>query len=697
MRETLFPFLCSLLTLAGANAQAGTPSPDVSAGITLASNDAPNGDVVMAVLSDAQALAAPGADTNAPTLVDATGAVTFKRVKVWFSEPVDPASAQTAGNYRLSGGVTVSAAALQASGGIGGGDLVVLTTSQQPENTTLTLTVNNVKDLAGNKIEPNSIKIFTTFVWMPGQVLQESWDTLATNSIVALTNDTRFPTQPSSTSLEPMFEYPPNGGNEAGDNYGNKLSAWFTPPATGDYIFFINSDDASSLYLSTDADPANRKLIAQETGWSSPRRWVAANAGDAATKRSDKFEGNEWPPAAHSPIRLVAGKKYYIEALHTEGNGGDNVGATFIKAGAVDPAEGSAPALTGSVIGTYIDPNADLTWAKEPTDQPAILPSAGALMLSQDFQTNNGGFTVLSDPAPPGPWVYDSAAGFWAADGSDDGCKGPYTSRLTSPAYTVPESGQVTLSFVHRYSFESDYYDAGQVRVSVNGGEFTAVPATNFTANGYQPGDIAGTGILKGQRGFNGNSPDYTNGTFITSSAILGAFTEGDKTAVQFVGAWDECSGASKPSWAIKTVQLMVGKAATASTFEAEAVASLHGEPLPVRYQWQRQDADIFVDLPGETGPTLRIFPTAADLAATFRVMASVTGKSIVSEPVKLTTSVEPPNIAITATRGQITIQYTGKLQSASTVAGPYTDVQGASSPYTVPADQAAAFYRTVH
>src|ERR1043166_5673131 len=51
-----------------------------------------------------------------------------------------------------------------------------------------------------------------------------------------------------------------------GDNYGCSLSGWITPTITTNYYFFIASDDASELFLSTDSNPANAVSIAVETG-----------------------------------------------------------------------------------------------------------------------------------------------------------------------------------------------------------------------------------------------------------------------------------------------------------------------------------------------------------------------------------------------------------------------------------------------
>ena len=50
----------------------------------------------------------------------------------------------------------------------------------------------------------------------------------------------------------------------------------------------------------------------------------------------------------------------------------------------------------------------------------------------------------------------------------------------------------------------------------------------------------------------------------------------------------------------------------------------------------------------------------------------------------------------ITAAAGNVTITWTGSgtLQSASSVAGPYSDVANAKSPYTSAASGAPKFYR---
>ena len=91
---------------------------------------------------------AGGPDINPPLLVSATS-TSITGLTVQFNEAVDQTSAETVGNYSISG-LTISDAVLTS------GTIVTLTTSEQTAAASYTLTVNNVADLAGNVIEPNS-------------------------------------------------------------------------------------------------------------------------------------------------------------------------------------------------------------------------------------------------------------------------------------------------------------------------------------------------------------------------------------------------------------------------------------------------------------------------------------------------------------------------------------------------------------
>src|SRR5262245_53202183 len=278
-------------------------------------------------------------DVTPPTIVRAGGNAGLNKVTVYFSEPIDPATTTNLANYTASGGLTLSKPTLSANG-----TSVSFTTSAQTTNASYTITVKDVKDGTGiNVISPNpsSVTFHGFVVGSPG-ILQKYFNNINGNTIPNLTNNARFPDSPTFITVEPAMEYPPNGANEAGSNYGNQLSGFLTAPTTGPYVFFICSDDPSVLFLSTDENPANKKLIAVETVWSNARQWQASGgATDLTAKRSDSYAGSQWTPP--NAITLTAGRRYYIEALHTEGGGGDNVGVTWIHPGGAEPADGDPP------------------------------------------------------------------------------------------------------------------------------------------------------------------------------------------------------------------------------------------------------------------------------------------------------------------------------------------------------------------
>jgi CSLREA domain-containing protein len=114
-------------------------------------------------------------------------------------------------------------------------------------------------------------------------------------------------TAPNSASRVARMESP----TDRGDNLGTRLQAMLTAPTTGSYTFWVASDDNGRLMLSTNADPANRTLIAHVDSWTSPEAF-------------DTFASQQ-----SAPVNLVAGQKYYIEAFSKEGGGGDNLAVAW--------------------------------------------------------------------------------------------------------------------------------------------------------------------------------------------------------------------------------------------------------------------------------------------------------------------------------------------------------------------------------
>jgi hypothetical protein len=189
----------------------------------------------------------------------------------------------------------------------------------------------------------------------------------------------KFPNNPDVTRFLPSLETPSNWA----DNYGVRVTGWFVPPQTGDYVFFIASDDEGEFRLSTDATPANLKLIAHEPMWNPSRDWTSATRRQFGENRSDVFWGSEWPwdPVTFEVrTRLTSGQAYYFEALMKEGTGGDHLSVTYKLANEADPANGTPTRMTGNVIRASADPAFIAPMIKTPPQSQAVLAGQPATL-----------------------------------------------------------------------------------------------------------------------------------------------------------------------------------------------------------------------------------------------------------------------------------------------------------------------------
>jgi hypothetical protein len=286
-------------------------------------------------------------DTVAATVTRVGGSFTFDSITVSFSEPVTDPTAVDASKYAVAG--------LTLSNPVRVNDRTIrLTTSTQAENKTYNVTVNGVKDLGGNNSAYAGT--FTSYQFKPGLATFKLW-LGKTGGFNTFVDEGIKDTVPDITTV--VTEY--FSGTRLHDNYFGQISGLFIPETTGNYTFYVASDDHGEIYLSTDSNPANKKKIGEEPAYGDPRKWNvdgAANSGSrgeegAYTHRSDQYAATEWPGG--NTITLTANNRYYLEVLYKEGGGGDHGAATFTVAGAAVPANGST-ALTGARIGTFVDP-----------------------------------------------------------------------------------------------------------------------------------------------------------------------------------------------------------------------------------------------------------------------------------------------------------------------------------------------------
>jgi hypothetical protein len=153
-----------------------------------------------------------------------------------------------------------------------------------------------------------------------------------------------------------------------GDNYVNRVSGWWTPTVGGNYVFYVAADDDTDVYLSTDATPGHKQLIAQELDWHGTRAWT----NDPPNRSSMTFTNEDgFTTPWSSGIPLTAGSKYYIEVVHHNGGGGDNLGVTYrltTETEWTNWTTNGAPSRLTNGLTFFTWPPTTLDWAVQPTN-----------------------------------------------------------------------------------------------------------------------------------------------------------------------------------------------------------------------------------------------------------------------------------------------------------------------------------------
>lgn len=103
-----------------------------------------------------------------------------------------------------------------------------------------------------------------------------------------------------------------------GENYGCRMRGYVHPPVTGEYTFWIAADDQGELWLSSDDTPIRKSRICGVNHPVGQRDWGAD------------------PSQKSAPVALVAGKRYYIEALQKQGAGSEHVAVGWTLPGGRD-------------------------------------------------------------------------------------------------------------------------------------------------------------------------------------------------------------------------------------------------------------------------------------------------------------------------------------------------------------------------
>jgi regulation of enolase protein 1 (concanavalin A-like superfamily) len=176
----------------------------------------------------------------------------------------------------------------------------------------------------------------TASIWGVYRQLWTNLNSSIGNTLTVLTNTSYNPNWPNNpvsnyTHVFTSFETEINTGL---NNYGQRLRAFVVPPTSGNYTFWIASDDNSLLLLSPNEDPAGATRIAGVSNWT-PWRNFSVEVGQQS-----------------AAIYLQAGQRYYLEALMQQGGGGDNLTVQWqLPKGTIE-----LPLASGSPAGTVLIP-----------------------------------------------------------------------------------------------------------------------------------------------------------------------------------------------------------------------------------------------------------------------------------------------------------------------------------------------------
>ena len=600
------------------------------------------------------------ADVEPPVVVSASADVSFVSVILRFDEVITEGSAVDPFGYEVVGGPNLPGIASVTF--LSDGKTVVLGLNEKlQEDTIYTLAVKSPTDLVGLTIADGTTATFRTLKVVPGVLTFETYNTPESGVEVAkLKSSPSFPYNPRETFYIRSFDTREAYPNDSHEQYGGRLDGVFIPPTSGNWIFYLRSDDASELWMDFN-DGAGLVLVQSESGC------------------CGTFSGHATAPAA-----LVAGTAYHIQALYKEGGGGDYCQvAAKLDTDPIDP--NNLTPIPATSLGTYLSPSANpnITITQNPTSQVAAKSTPAQAVGLVDFNSSGAGFTVSTPNAFMGtPWAYNAGAGSWQVNQLDAENGVANTTFLLSPSLSVVQSGVLNVSLIHRWSLETANWDGCGLQISVNGGAFTTVPNSAFSAGGYNGVVVAGNSVLTGQEAWVLDSPNHQDPGYVTSVAGLGTLNAGDTVQLRFVYAGDtNTKGPFQPSWEINSVEfspaLESNYADGTVTFTTLAEATLNSAPTPVAYQWQRNNGAGFFDIPRATSSSYSLLPTPSDSGAIFRCIVRSPGAEATSSEATL---IVAPKQTITLTGNTAVISWpavsTGfALEQASALLTPATTV----------------------
>ncbi len=186
-------------------------------------------------------------------------------------------------------------------------------------------------------------------------LMRETWRRVGGGAINDLRG--RLNSPPSDSELVPHSDF-----RVAGNDFGMRLRGYLKPPADGEYRLEVCSDDQSEVWLSSDEDPANRRLVCH---------------------LYDYAERDEWqknPSQRSSPLPLSAGKRYFIEVLYKQGGGGAHLRLGWVRPDGTTERPIAPERFSPAFVSTPIEPpvvTAAVVAPGTPPTTAALPPASG--------------------------------------------------------------------------------------------------------------------------------------------------------------------------------------------------------------------------------------------------------------------------------------------------------------------------------
>ena len=194
------------------------------------------------------------------------------------------------------------------------------------------------------------------------------------SNISDLTSHPKYPNDWFKKTILNSFEIQINQGNY----FGTRIIGYICPPQSGNYTFYVSSDDKAELWLSTDSSKANRVKIASVPNLTNFREYT------------------KYPAQTSVPVYLVKGAVYFVETLHKENNQNDHLSVAWRM-----PDNTFQNPISGVYLSTYPE-SAQLRAEESFTESTETLasemmvsPVPAVDFVNVDF-TSNGGGTEIS-------------------------------------------------------------------------------------------------------------------------------------------------------------------------------------------------------------------------------------------------------------------------------------------------------------